>query len=113
MTFKLITNIGLEEIVAIEGGYPVSSFITKVKEEDFEAFYNLLDREYAKVDNEYLIDNFINDAFMVWNIYVSNKFIGYIKVETHFDYEKNNYFVIRGAKQSYISTSLPNEEFKV
>ena len=31
----------------------------------------------------------------------------------YFDYEMNNYFVIRGAKQSYISTALPNEDFKL
>ena len=60
-----------------------------------------------------MINNFICDAFMVWNISLKNKCIRYIKVETYFDYEKNNYFVIRGAKQSYISTALPNEDFKL
>ena len=113
LTFKLITNVGLEDITAIEGGYPAQSLRTKVKEEEFEAFYNLLDREYTKEDNEYLINNFIYDAFIVWNISLKNKCIGFIKVETYFDYEMNNYFVIRGAKQSYISTALPNEDFKL
>lgn len=111
LTFKLITNIGLEDITAIEGGYPYQSLRTKIKEEDFDSFYNLLNKEYTKVDNEYLLEKFKDDVFCNWNIYVSNKFIGYVNVESHFDENMNYYFMIRGAKQSYISFPIPNSEF--
>ena len=111
LTFKMIKNIDLEDITAIECYYPSSSLRTKIENDKFDEFYYLLNREYTKVDNNYLEKefNYIKKEAAVCDIYAKNHYLGGVSLNNVFD-EKNIYFVIPGAKESYLSIPISKEE---
>lgn len=115
MTFEKIKNITVENILFIEGGYYYSSFKTKIKEEDFDKFYSFINRQYNRVNNQYLYDEFnlCYETSFAWEIAVNNKYIGNTApVYQVYDDDKNSYFIIPGAKESYLSIPITPEEMK-
>jgi hypothetical protein len=114
LTFQIITDIYVEDIVSITGGYYYSSLLTEIRNEKFEDFYNCVNQEYTKIDNEFLEEKFnynlnIYETY-IWHITVENKYYSNISLFSAFDEDKNYYFIISGRKQSYISSPISSNE---
>ena len=114
INFKLITNIDYKEITSVVGSYSWQSLQSRIKEEDFEKFYLFLNKEYKKVDNDYLNEKFNYDIYepYVWRISIVNHFMDSIAIRSMYDENKNYYFIIQGAKESYLSIPITPEEMK-
>ena len=114
LTFQIITDVNLDDIVSITGGRHYSSFLTKIKNEKFEDFYNCLNQEYTKIDNEFLEEKFnynlnVYETY-IWHITVKNKYYSSISLFSEVDEDNNYYFIISGKKQSYISSPISTNE---
>ena len=116
LTFKSVTNIGVEDIVSIYGYHYYQSFRTEIKQEDFEKFYSFVNREYTKVENTYLKEKFRHEINAYesyrWYMNVNNHYFDIYSILSEFDEEKNYYFIILGAKESYLSIPITPEEMK-
>lgn len=112
LTFKLITNINKDDIISITGSYPSQSLSTKVKEENISNFYQVMNREYKLVSNDYLVSNFIYDRYesYAWYIKINNHILDSITINGVYDENKEYHFIIPGAIESYLSTPISNEE---
>ena len=112
LTFKLITNINEDDVISINGSYPSQSLSTKVKEENISNFYQVMNREYKLVSNDYLASNFNYERYesYAWYIKINNHILDSITINGVYDEYKNYYFIIPGAIESYLSTPISNDE---
>ena len=113
LTFKLITNINKDDIISITGSYPSQSLSTKVKEENISNFYQVMNREYKLVSNDYLVSNFNYERYesYAWYIKINNHILDSITILGQYDENKEYYFIIPGAIESYLSTPISTDEF--